>query len=295
MPYGPREPVPAPSRAARRCRSDDATPSPSCCSSAITAYAVFGGADFGAGFWDLIAGGAERGERPRALIDHSIGPVWEANHVWLIFCLVVLWTAFPEAFASITLTLFVPAHPRRARHRAARFELRLPQGRVPHPRPPQLRRRLRRSRRCSCPTAWARSPAPSRPGRVPAGGEAGDPWSSWVNPTSILGGVLAVIACAYPRRGLPGVGRPPARRTRSWPSTSAAGPSPRRSSPASSRSSGSSCSTPTPRTSSTASRRGRCRSSSSPALCGIGVARAARAREPPRRRGSSPSARSPPS
>ena len=55
-----------------------------------------------------IAGGAERGERPRALIDHSIGPVWEANHVWLIFTLVVLWTAFSEAFASITLTLFVP-------------------------------------------------------------------------------------------------------------------------------------------------------------------------------------------
>ena len=49
-----------------------------------------------------------RGERPRALIDHSIGPVWEANHVWLIFCLVVLWTAFAEAFSSIMLTLFVP-------------------------------------------------------------------------------------------------------------------------------------------------------------------------------------------
>ena len=74
----------------------------------VTAYAVFGGADFGAGFWDLIAGGAERGKRPRALIDHSIGPVWEANHVWLVFCLVVLWTGFAEAFASITLTLFVP-------------------------------------------------------------------------------------------------------------------------------------------------------------------------------------------
>src|SRR6476619_7074167 len=74
----------------------------------VTAYALFAGADFGAGFWDLIAGGAERGERPRALIDHSIGPVWEANHVWLIFCLVVLWTAFSEEFASITLTLFVP-------------------------------------------------------------------------------------------------------------------------------------------------------------------------------------------
>src|SRR3954447_13622483 len=75
---------------------------------AITAYALFGGADFGAGFWDLVAGGAERGERPRAVVDHSIGPVWEANHVWLIFALVVLWTAFSEAFASITLTLYVP-------------------------------------------------------------------------------------------------------------------------------------------------------------------------------------------
>src|SRR5437764_15295000 len=74
----------------------------------VTAYAVFGGADFGAGFWDLVAGGADRGERPRALIDHSIGPVWEANHVWLIFTLVVLWTAFSEVFASIMLTLFVP-------------------------------------------------------------------------------------------------------------------------------------------------------------------------------------------
>src|SRR3954467_6801941 len=75
---------------------------------AITPYAIFGGADFGAGFWDLIAGGAERGERPREVIDHSIGPVWEANHVWLIFCFVVLWTGLAEAYASITLPLFVP-------------------------------------------------------------------------------------------------------------------------------------------------------------------------------------------
>src|SRR4051794_36173064 len=75
---------------------------------AITTYAIFGGADFGAGFWDLVAGGSERGERPREVIDHSIAPVWEANHVWLIFIFVVLWTCFPEAYASITLTLFVP-------------------------------------------------------------------------------------------------------------------------------------------------------------------------------------------
>src|ERR1700754_4677702 len=75
---------------------------------ALTAYAVFAGADFGAGFWDLTSGGPERGRRPRELIEHSIGPVWEANHVWLIFVLVVTWTAFPEAYASIWLTLFVP-------------------------------------------------------------------------------------------------------------------------------------------------------------------------------------------
>jgi cytochrome d ubiquinol oxidase subunit II len=73
-----------------------------------TFYALFGGADFGAGFWDLIAGGAERGERPRALIQRSLTPVWEANHVWLIFILVVLWTAFPPAFSAVMTTLYVP-------------------------------------------------------------------------------------------------------------------------------------------------------------------------------------------
>jgi cytochrome bd ubiquinol oxidase subunit II len=73
-----------------------------------TFYALFGGADFGAGFWDLVAGGAERGERPRAVIQRSLTPVWEANHVWLIFILVVLWTAFPPAFSAIFTTLYVP-------------------------------------------------------------------------------------------------------------------------------------------------------------------------------------------
>lgn len=73
-----------------------------------TMYAIFGGADFGGGFWDLIAGDAEKGRRPRALIQRSLTPVWEANHVWLIFILVVLWTAFPEAFGAIMSTLYVP-------------------------------------------------------------------------------------------------------------------------------------------------------------------------------------------
>src|SRR5439155_21709356 len=74
----------------------------------VVLYAIFGGADFGAGFWDLTAGGAERGRRPRALIDLSIGPVWEANHVWLIFCFVVAWSAFPVGFAAVMRTLYVP-------------------------------------------------------------------------------------------------------------------------------------------------------------------------------------------
>jgi len=73
-----------------------------------TLYAVFGGADFGGGLWDLVAGDAEKGERPRALIQRSLTPVWEANHVWLIFILVVLWTAFPEAFGAVMSTLYVP-------------------------------------------------------------------------------------------------------------------------------------------------------------------------------------------
>ena len=73
-----------------------------------TLYAVFGGADFGGGLWDLIAGDAEKGEKPRALIQRSLTPVWEANHVWLIFILVVLWTAFPDAFGALMSTLYVP-------------------------------------------------------------------------------------------------------------------------------------------------------------------------------------------
>src|SRR6476619_5481447 len=162
----------------------------------VVAYALFGGADFGAGFWDLTAGGAERGARPRALVDHSIGPVWEANHVWLIFCLVVLWTAFADAFASIMLTLFVPLTiaalgivirgssfafrkalftTRDRRNFGAAFAL--SSVLVPY-----------------CMGAVAGAIAS---GRVPAGGEAGDPWSSWINPTSIVGGLLAIAVCAY--------------------------------------------------------------------------------------------------
>jgi len=162
----------------------------------VTAYAVFGGADFGAGFWDLVAGGAVRGERPRAAIDHSIGPVWEANHVWLIFTLVVLWTAFSEAFASITLTLFVPLTLAALGIvlRGSSFAFRKAVFRTRDQRNFGAAFALSSVLVPYCMGAVAGAVAS---GRVPAGGVAGEPWSSWVNPTSVLGGILAVPVCAY--------------------------------------------------------------------------------------------------
>jgi cytochrome bd ubiquinol oxidase subunit II len=163
---------------------------------AITAYAVFGGADFGAGFWDLVAGGTARGDRPRRMIEHSIGPVWEANHVWLIFTFVVLWSAFPEAYASITLTLFVPLTLAAVGIvlRGASFAFRKVVFDTPHARTFGAAFALSSVLVPFCMGAVAGGIAS---GRVPAGGEAGDPWASWVNPTSILGGVLAVVVVAY--------------------------------------------------------------------------------------------------
>jgi cytochrome bd ubiquinol oxidase subunit II len=75
---------------------------------AITLYATLGGADFGGGLWDLVAGGDRRGRAPRRLIDESITPVWEANHVWLVFALVIFWTAFPDAFAAVMTAAALP-------------------------------------------------------------------------------------------------------------------------------------------------------------------------------------------
>ena len=163
---------------------------------AITTYAIFGGADFGAGFWDLTAGGAKRGERPREVIDHSIAPVWEANHVWLIFVFVLLWTCFPEAYASITLTLFVPLTLAALGIvlRGAGFAFRKA----------VFRTRDRRNFGAAFAISSVLVPyclgavvGGIASGRVPAGGKAGDPWDSWVNPTSILSGVLAVTLTAY--------------------------------------------------------------------------------------------------
>src|SRR5688572_32396966 len=73
----------------------------------LVLYALLGGADYGGGVWDLFAFG-RRAREQRELIAHAIGPVWEANHVWLILVLVILFTAFPPAFAVIATALHIP-------------------------------------------------------------------------------------------------------------------------------------------------------------------------------------------
>jgi cytochrome d ubiquinol oxidase subunit II len=162
----------------------------------ITAYALFGGADFGAGFWDLVAGRGERADRARAVVDHSIAPVWEANHVWLIFVLVVLWTAFSQAFASIMLTLFVPLTLAAIGIvlRGASFAFRKEVLRE------SLRRKLLAAFAVSSvivPFCMGAVAGTIASGRVPDGGTDADPWTVWINPSAILGGVLAVVVCSY--------------------------------------------------------------------------------------------------
>ncbi len=76
---------------------------------ALIAYAVLGGADFGAGVWDLLyIGNKDVSKRRHEFINHALGPVWEANHVWLIFLIVGLFTAFPSVFSTLSIVLFLP-------------------------------------------------------------------------------------------------------------------------------------------------------------------------------------------
>jgi cytochrome bd ubiquinol oxidase subunit II len=158
-------------------------------------YAVFGGADFGAGFWDLTAGGAERGRRPRELIDHSLGPVWEANHVWLIYCLVILWSAFPGAFAAIMTTLYIPLGLAVLGIvlRGSGFAFRKVAVRTSEQR---LAGAAFAVSSVITPFFFGAVAGGIASGRVPSAG-GGDPVTSWLNPTSALGGGLAVGVCAY--------------------------------------------------------------------------------------------------
>jgi cytochrome bd ubiquinol oxidase subunit II len=162
----------------------------------LTAYVLFGGADFGGGVWDLLAGGSERGRPQRALVEHSIGPVWEANHVWLIFVLVLMWTGIPSVFAAVTSTLYIPLTlvALGIIARGAAFAFR------------KASTQLWQQRLFGATFAFSSVVTPFflgtvagaiASGRVPPGIAAGDLVTSWVNPTSIVSGVLAVLTAAY--------------------------------------------------------------------------------------------------
>ncbi|MGH9120542.1 MAG: cytochrome d ubiquinol oxidase subunit II [Acidimicrobiales bacterium] len=162
---------------------------------AVTAYALTGGADFGGGIWDLLAGGPRRGMAVRALIDDSINPVWEANHVWLIIDLVILWTAFPPAFAAITSTLFVPLSlvALGTLLRGSGFALRkLVRGVTLQ----TVTGGVFALSSVITPLFLGAAVGAIATGRVPATGTGGE-ISSWTSPTSWLLGALAVSAFAY--------------------------------------------------------------------------------------------------
>jgi cytochrome d ubiquinol oxidase subunit II len=162
----------------------------------ITAYILFAGADFGAGFWDLLAGGDRRGHPQRTLIEHSIGPVWEANHVWLIFVIVMLWTGFPAVFAALASTLYIPVTliALGIIARGAAFAFR------------KVSTQLWQRRLFGAAFAFSSVATPFflgatggaiGSGRVPPGIATGNLITSWLNPTSLLTGLLTVGITAY--------------------------------------------------------------------------------------------------
>jgi len=162
----------------------------------LTLYVLFGGADFGAGVWDLLAGRTERGRPQRSLIEHAIGPVWEANHVWLIFVVVLMWTAFPPVFASVASTMYVPLTlvALGIIARGAAFAFRKASTTLP------------RQRLFGATFAFSSVVTPFflgavaggvATGRVPSGISAGDLLTAWANPTSVVTGLLSVGTAAY--------------------------------------------------------------------------------------------------
>jgi cytochrome d ubiquinol oxidase subunit II len=162
---------------------------------ALVAYAVFGGADYGAGLWDLTAGGPRRGGRIRGLIVVVMTPVWEANHVWLPFIAVILWTAFPIFFASIMSTLYVPLLIAMVGIiiRGSAFVLRghavtLSEGR--------MFGGLFAISSVLTPFMFGAAIGAIASGRVPVGNAGGELFGSWLTPTSIALGVLAVATSA---------------------------------------------------------------------------------------------------
>jgi cytochrome bd ubiquinol oxidase subunit II len=162
----------------------------------LAAYAVLAGADFGAGFWSLFAGRGEHGRQIREHAHDAMGPVWEANHVWLIFVLVVCWTAYPTAFASIVSTLSVPLFVAAVGiiMRGTAYALR---SGTTAPRELGMIDALFGVSSILTPFALGAAVGGIASERVPVGNAAGDLVTSWLNPTSILIGTIAVATAAY--------------------------------------------------------------------------------------------------
>jgi cytochrome bd ubiquinol oxidase subunit II len=162
----------------------------------LALYAVLGGADFGAGFWQLVAG---RGEQAREIHDYAhqaMAPVWEANHVWLIFVLTVVWTAYPAAFGSIASTFSLPLFLAGIGIvlRGGAYALRAGTA------TPREQRRVDTVFALSSvltPFALGTVVGGIASARVRLGNPGGSLASSWLNPTSIAVGALAVASAAY--------------------------------------------------------------------------------------------------
>jgi cytochrome d ubiquinol oxidase subunit II len=163
----------------------------------LTAYAVLAFADFGAGVWTLVSGGGRAGvDETRGHARHAMGPVWEANHVWLVFVLVVCWTAYPVAFGSITSTLAVPLFIAAIGIilRGTTYALR---GQLDAGRGVRLVERVFALSSILVPFALGTVVGAIASGRVPVGNARGDVVTSWLSPTSITIGVLSVAAGIY--------------------------------------------------------------------------------------------------
>ena len=163
----------------------------------LAAYVVFAGADFGAGLWYLLAGPGRRGRAIRDFSYHAMAPVWEANHVWLIFVLVVAWTAYPTAFGSIASTLalplFVAAVGIILRGTAYALRSGAPQDRETE----GATGFVFGASSILTPLALGAAVGAIASGRVPVGNAEGDLVTSWLNATSLLIGALAVATAGY--------------------------------------------------------------------------------------------------
>jgi cytochrome d ubiquinol oxidase subunit II len=162
----------------------------------LAAYAVLGGADYGAGFWDLTAGGAQRGARLRGLVHRSMGPVWEANNVWLIVVLVVMWTCFPRAFGPLMETLYVPLFLAAVGiiFRGTAYALRGEAASIAEAR---VLGAVFALSSVLTPFFLGCALGAVASGQVPAEGDPGVPFSSWTGTTALWAGALAVVTGAY--------------------------------------------------------------------------------------------------